>query len=421
MGVPVNKYRLGMVKIIAIGFLLGASVACTSSPQTQANARIKDSLTNEINGIYQQGQFNGFAVAIVNANGTLYQQGFGFADVKAARPYTQNTIQNIASISKTFVGIALLKAQEMGKLQLDDPINKYLPFKVENPYYPTAAITIRQLATHTSTIVDNEFYFSKDYYLKPNQDLTGLKLVFDDTQVFNPYDSIVPLGTFLQHMLTTTGKWYKKEGFLQKQPGEQYEYSNTATTLAAYIIEQATGIPFNQFTATYILKPLQMDASGWRFEDVDFSNYSHLYENPKAELPFYSMISYPDGNFITSIHDLSKYLTELIKGYEGNGTILTKESYSEFYKQQLNSRHFIERNESNPYNESFNVGIFIGFGYTGYIGHTGGDPGVCSIMFFDPVTKTGRLLVINTSINNKAGNDAFYGIWNKLEKYQSRL
>ncbi len=63
----------------------------------------------------------------------------------------------------------------------------------------------------------------------------------------------------------------------------------------------------------------------------------------------------------------------------------------------------------------------MGFGYTGYIGHTGGDPGVGSIMFFDPKNNIGRILIINTSFSGKIGNDTFYGIWDNLEKYQTKL
>ena len=133
------------------------------------------------------------------------------------------------------------------------------------------------------------------------------------------------------------------------------------------------------------------------------------------------MVSYPDGNFITSINDLSLHLTELIKGYNGNGTILSKESFKEYFKPQLEAKNFLDRNDKNPFSESFNVGIFIGFGYTGYIGHTGGDPGVGSMMFFDPKNNTGRILIINTSFSDKIGNDTFYGIWDKLEKYQTKL
>lgn len=380
----------------------------------------EDMLTNEITAINESGVFNGFAVSIVNEKGTLYKKGYGYADVQNQKPYTDSTIQNIASISKTFVGLALMKAQELGKLKLDDPINEYLPFEVVNPNFPKNKITIRHLATHTSGIIDNEFYLSKNYFLKENQDLKGLKLVFDE-QVFNPKDSVISLELFLGNLLTKKGRWKTEETFSKNRPGEIYEYSNIGTTLAAFIIERATGEPFDKFTSKYILEPLKMNASGWHFEDVNFAEYSKLYENPKTVLPFYGMVSYPDGNFITSINDLSLYLSELIKGYNGNGTILTKESYREYFKPQLQAKNFIDRNDKNPYSESYNVGIFMGFGYTGYIGHTGGDPGVASIMFFNPKNNIGRILIINTSFSDKKGNDTFYEIWDKLEKYQTQL
>ena len=411
-----------MPKLICLCLAFSIFVSCNNrKSDTNNQSLLKDSLTNELNEMYKQGQFNGFSVAIVNEKGTLYEKGIGYANVANKQIYTENTIQNIASISKTFIGIALLKAQEMGKLKLDEPISKYLPFEVRNPYFPEIPITIRQLTTHTSGIVDNEFYGQKDYHLKPGQDLKNVKLVFDGIEMFNHPDSIIPLKDFLENLLTTKGKWYKKNSFLEKKPGEIYEYSNIGATLAAYIVEQATKESFDKFTVNHILKPLKMEASGWRFEDTDFSKYSRLYLTPDTLLPYYSMITYPDGNFITSASDMSKYLTELIKGYEGKGTLLTKESYSEFYKTQLNAKHFLERNEKNPYNDSYNAGVFIGFSFAGYIGHTGGDPGVSSMMFFNPKTKVGRYLIINTDINNKKGNDEFYGIWDILGKYEQRL
>lgn len=406
--------------LISLFFLL---VSCSSSKKLNLSKALslKDSLTNELKEVYKQGEFNGFSVAIVDKNGTLYTKGVGYSDVTLKKNYTENTIQNIGSISKTLVGIALLKAQELGKLKLDDPINKYLSFKVENPFYPKNQITIRNLATHTSTITDNEFYLNKNYILKPDQDLSNVKLRLEDEQIINPFDSTILLETYLKNVLTKDGKWYKGQDFLNRKPGEIYEYSNVATGLAAYIIERATGISFSKFTEKYILHPLKMKSSGWHFEDVNFQNYSRLYQNPDTLLPFYSLITYPDGNFITSSSDLAKYLSELIKGFEGNGTILSIESYKEYFKEQLAAKNFIKRNERNPYNEEYNIGIFIGFSYTGNIGHTGGDPGVSTIMFFNPKTKIGRLLIVNTNINNKKGNDEFYNIWGTLEKYQFKL
>jgi CubicO group peptidase (beta-lactamase class C family) len=98
--------------------------------------------------LYQIGIFNGFTGTVVDTSGILYNQGFGYADIAAKKPYTKQTVINIASISKVFIGVALMKAQEMGLLNLDDPINKHLPFAVSNPNFPNELITIRQLATH---------------------------------------------------------------------------------------------------------------------------------------------------------------------------------------------------------------------------------------------------------------------------------
>lgn len=365
--------------------------------------------------------FNGFAVSIVDDKGTLYQTGLGFSDVDSKKAYTEHTIQNIASISKVFVGIALLKAQESGELHLDDPIEKHLPFRIVHPDFPQTKITIRHLATHTSSIVDNEYYLSKNYVLKSEQALNEQAYQFDDTQTFLPYDSLIPLSAFLENILSPLGKWYQPNSFTEHPPGTHYDYSNIGTALAAWIVELATGIPFERFTHQYIFEPLEMNATGWKFEDIDFSQFSTLYETNQKPIPFYQTITYPDGGLISSVNDLSKFLTELIKGYQGNGTLLTKESYLEYFTPQLSETHFSERNIYNPYSESYNTGIFIGYGYTGYIGHTGGDPGVVSIMFFEPAKNLGRIMIFNTSISDQKGNDLFYKIWDILEKHHETL
>lgn len=406
-----------MTRILFFLILSTVLASCSASKKVKNSEK---ALTQEINALCSQKKFNGFAVAIVDQSGTLYQNGFGRADILGQKKYTTRTVQNIGSVSKTLVGIALMRAQELGKLNLDDPIDKYLHFKVSNPKFPNEKITIRHLATHTSSIVDNEFYSSRNYYLKAGQDLKGMKMTFEDDQTFNRADSIISMQEYFENVLTENGKW-NEGSFSQNIPGSIYEYSNVGTALAAYIIEKATGQSFRDFTKQYILKPLKMKDSGWRSEDVDFSKYSRLYESPSVPLPYYELITYPDGGFITNVSDLGKYLSELIRGYNGKGKILSAESYREYFRPQLSEANFTERNTRNPYTESYNVGILMGFGYTGYIGHTGGDPGIMSMLFFDPKTKLGRIMIFNTNFSDKGGNKIFFEIWNVLEKYQSKL
>lgn len=375
---------------------------------------ISNKLTTELNEIYDRGYINGFSVAIVNQDKNLYNKGFGFSDLKGNKPYTENTIQNIASISKTFIGIALLKAQELGKLQLDDPINNYLPFQVINPYFPNEKITIRHLATHTSSITDPARYEKNGYILKEGNTPDA-----KPEKNFRPASDWMTLSLFLEKVLSEDGKWYAKRNFLNRKPGDLFEYSNIAAALAALIIEGATGQSFPEFTRTYIFEPLQMNDSGWSFEDVDFSKHTKLYKDPQQELAFYTLITYPDGGLITSSIDMGKYLSELIKGYSEKGSILQKESYKELFKQQLTARNFEDRNED-AFNDEYNSGIFMGFSAQGNVGHTGGDPGVATFMFFNSSTLVGKFLMVNTEMNQE-GVDEFISIWKKLLEYENEL
>lgn len=396
------------MKNIAFVTILFCFIACKQNTKNKEiiNNRIeqKDSLTNKLNKIYDRNQFKGFSVAIVNKDKTLYQKGFGYADIKSKKAYSEKTIQPIASISKVFIGISLLKAQEMNKLNLDDPINKYLPFEVANPNFPNIPITIRQLATHTSSIQDKDFYWYHSYILKNvvNKNSTNDSIPF----YFKKQKDDIDLADFLQKRFDKSGEWYNSDIYLNKRPNEVYEYSNIGSALCAYVIELATGIPYNDFTRQNILKPLDMKSSGWFFNEVNFDNYATIYSNSKI-IPPYSLITYPDGGFITSSEDLAKLLTEFIKGYNGIGTLLNENSYKEIFKSQVKD---IPKDE-----DVERIGIFIEFGEEG-IGHSGGDPGINSLMFFNPKTNIGRILMTNTdSSKDEWGND-FWEIWNTMEE-----
>ena len=113
-------------------FLLTIILSISTSIRAQ---NVGDSITLKLNKISINSNLVGFAVAIVNKDSIVYAKGFGYANLEAKTPYTINTIQPIASISKTLLGVALMKAQEMGKLNLNDNINDYLPFKIYNPNF----------------------------------------------------------------------------------------------------------------------------------------------------------------------------------------------------------------------------------------------------------------------------------------------
>lgn len=411
-----------MKKVIIILSVLITFSACNESKTGTGNQWVKDALTMELDSIHKNGQINGFAVAMVNQNGVLYTKAFGYSNRETKEKYTENTVQHIASVSKTLIGIGLMKAQEMGKLNLDDPIQKYIPFKVINPYYPNEEITIRQLATHTSSINDTEQYMEKAWILTENQNLTNISTAYPEQQL-NPPELYVPMEEYLKGYLEINGAFYQADNYLKFKPGERYNYSNIGATLCALVIEKATGQSFDVFTTEHILKPLKMSSTAWSIEDIDITKHSRLYRNDNTLLPFYTAITYPDGMLISSSKDMGKYLTELIRGYCGKGKLLSKESYKKLFREQLNAQHFESRNANNPYDEDYNPAIFIGHSALGYLGHSGGDAGVGTWMFFDKEKKTGRYIVINTDMGNdeRAKELEYYAIWDKMNDYFDKL
>lgn len=365
---------------------------------------------SKMDSLYQTGIFNGFSGTVVDSTGIIYNQGFGFADVAAQKEYTENTIINIASISKVFIGVALLKAQELNFLDLDDPIKKHLPFTLTNPNYPNAEITLRQLATHTSSIVDTDIYMETSYVNKDDVPLAENLKERYKTYFQNPADQWMSLAEYMTKLLKPGEDFYDTSSFSNRKPGELYDYSNVGAALCAFVIESASGQPFDKFTEEHIFKPLNMTSSGWFSEDMDSSRYSKLYFQDEL-FPYYTILSYPDGGLITSSTDLGNFLVEWIKGYSGNGTILNAASYQEIFKSQLDTSAFNGK-------ENFNVGLFLDKELAYHvIGHTGGDPGTNTMMFFDTETRQGRIFIANTDSRLENSNEVFWGIWNVLGDY----
>lgn len=411
-----------MTKIILSGLFVILISSCVTKKKGHSEEFIKtqNELTEKLIKISTQSAFNGFGIALTNDKEVLYQNGFGIANVEKNEKYTENTIQNIASVSKTFVGIAILKAQELGKLKLDDPISKYLPFKIENPKFRENPITIRQLVTHTSSIRDNEEYLHRAWILHDTINLEkNLKIDIGVCRFSSP-STEVSMEDFLENVLTENGKWFKPNTFTEYKPGQIFEYSNMGTTLAALVLEKATGEKFNEFTEKYIFQPLKMESTGWGLRSIDMKKHSRLYIDKKTVYPFYQCITYPDGSIIISSNDMSKYICELMKGYTGNGTLLNKDSYKEYFTQQLKPENFIDRSTS-EYSDEHNIGILMGFGSTGNFGHTGGDPGMFSVIWFDKNSKIGRYFVINTDWDDKNSGKTQKEIYDVLDEYSIKL
>ena len=219
----------------------------------------------------------GIALSIYNADKILYTNALGYADIDNQVPYSTGHIQNIGSVSKTFVAAALMKAVEAGKLKLDDPINDHLSFTVLNPKSPNDPIKVRHLATHTSAIRDSKFYnkayvISEDISLWTDEE-KKIKRIPISKMIANKK---MPLEDYLKAFLVKGGKYYSKSNYKRRSPGDKYQYSNVAAALLAQVIEGAVGEEFNDYSSRVVLQELGLHNSGWLLEDVDMTQHAIL-------------------------------------------------------------------------------------------------------------------------------------------------
>lgn len=168
----------------------------------------------------------GGALAVVNDGKLVYANGYGIADLEHDVKITPSTVFYIGSVSKQFVTFCILLLEEQGKLNLDDPIQKYFP---DFPVYESP-LTIRHFIHHTSGV--------RDYLTL--MDLKG-RSYLDHITVDEVYELI------------------KRQSTLNFKPGDQYLYSNSCYFMLALIVEKVSGEPIRKFATTNIFEPLDMN------------------------------------------------------------------------------------------------------------------------------------------------------------------
>ena len=187
---------------------------------------VSKNLTHELNQLTEGSSINGFSAAIFTSDSLLYCNGFGYSSIEKNQTYTTDTRQKVASLAKLLLGVALMKAQEMNFLDLDDDANDYLSFKLTNPYYPERKISIRHLATHTAGLNQLPKYEFKAIYAPTkipkitNELPFGLrKVIFNQKIKSINCNEELSLEAFLSNSYSTNGAWYSKKNFLKKEPG----------------------------------------------------------------------------------------------------------------------------------------------------------------------------------------------------------
>ncbi len=356
----------------------------------------KDSLTIGLTHIINNSKIPGIGVAIVNNEGVVYKTGVGYADVEQKIPYTTETIQNIGSISKTCIAFGLMKLVEAGKIELDAPIDRYLEFKIVNPNFKDVPITVRQLATHTSSLTDgkNDMTIEKTYLFSGDIDFKEKDLPEDYYEYFQIYrqNKKMKMEKFLKEIYLPEGALYSTDNFLNRPPGVAYQYSNLGSTVLALIIEKVAGKNYGTYIKEVLFEPLQLNSSFWKLQDISKERLASLYLSNGLKIPHYTLITYPDGGWFTNIDDFSKYYVEMIKGINGESTLLKKASYKAMFSNQLVPERLpnIEPNKTK--------GLMWSVNKEGdNVSADGADPGVGTFSLFTTAGNAGVIIFRNMS------------------------
>ncbi len=235
-----------------------------------AHAQVTDRVDSLIQAEMQKAGIPGVALAVIKDGKVVKKSGYGLANVETRTPVSSASVFKIASVSKPMIAMGIMTLAEEGKLQLDDPVSKYLP-ATPATWKP---ITIRHFLSHTSGVVRESPGFD-GYLIQP--DTNVIKAAYNEPLRFTP--------------------------------GEKYEYCNVGYYSLAEIIRAVSGKPWNEFLAERIFWPLGMTATRTTsFTDlVPHRVNAYSLQGGKLENTFPFLTLRPSGAFLSSLDDLIRW------------------------------------------------------------------------------------------------------------------
>jgi CubicO group peptidase (beta-lactamase class C family) len=211
----------------------------------------------------------------------------GVRELDSRAPVTPDTVFRIASMTKSFTALAILKLRDEGKLSLDDPVARYVPAAADLPY-PTRdspALTIRHLLTHSEG-------FPED----------------------NPWGD-----QQLARSEETMNAWIRVGIPFSNAPGLAYEYSNFGFAILGQVVAKASGKRYDDYVHKQILEPLQMRDTTFEASEVPRDRVAHGYrweDNTwKSEPPLGHGAFGAMGGLWTSARDLARYVGFLMSAF----------------------------------------------------------------------------------------------------------
>ena len=307
----------------------------------------------------------GLTAIVTNKDETKWTGSFGLSD--GVEPMKVENTFSICSISKLFTAVAIMQLVEDGKINLDDPIQKVLPwFDINNEFKDVPELTIKSILSHSSGLPreSNHPYWSwPDFPFPTKQD------VIDELKN--------------QEMLYP--------------PSKYYQYSNLGLSLLGFIVEEVTQTNFDDYVNQNILIPLSMNNTKTYMSTEDYGKnltlgYSSLNrDNEREKVNFFNA----DGiaaaaGFTSNVEDLAKFARwqiDLVNSMEKN--ILSPETL-----KLMHEIHWDDKLTSVTRGLGFGVYNFDG---ENWVGHGGSCPGYRSQLYINTNKELAYSVMINSS------------------------
>jgi CubicO group peptidase (beta-lactamase class C family) len=239
----------------------------------------------------------GLSLALVKGDEVIYARGFGQREVARGLPATPDTLYGVGSVTKSLTALSILKLAEEGRLELGDPVSRYVPF----PFRPKGGtVTLDHLLSHTSGLPALAY---GEAIIRHANRIGGKHL-----PIGGPEDIV----TFMSGA----------EGWEEAAPGERWFYLNEGYALLGFIVERVSGRPYAEYVRDAILVPLGMTRSGFSREllerDDDVAVPYVLYADRPPEVGRYLFRAIrSEGGLFSSVLELSRYLQLYFGGVRG--------------------------------------------------------------------------------------------------------
>lgn len=251
------------------GFLL-RSITSSDSPEEFVKAAKKNI----------EDEFIGNLAMVIIENGKIADEFFYSAD----KPINGQTVFPVASISKWVTSFGILRLVEEGKLELDKPINSYLTrWKLPASEFDNTKVTVRKLLSHSSGLIDDLGYNG-----------------------FSPSETIQTIEESLTKAADGGNAYGKAE--VGYEPGSMYMYSGAGYTLLQLLIEEISGLPFQEYMEQNVLEPLKMTKSTFEYPGEKNPEVASIYKVDGTTRVMNKFTALAAAGLYTTPSDLTKFL-----------------------------------------------------------------------------------------------------------------